>query len=173
MIMFGYILLTPMGISFAIRRTAHSEVLADDSDLPHMMERFVLADVHVRDILDQTRIYPEQTISVRNFVEHWTTPEQHDYVVVDRGQLAGVFSLSLLRYLPRTQWARTPLQGSLRQSTPQASPGDLVEDVLQQMIDSSTTVMPVVNPDTGEFLGSISSYEILEMILLTAGGRDI
>ena len=172
-IMFGYILLTPMGISFAIRRTAHSEVLADDSDLPHMMERFVLADVHVRDILDQTRIYPEQTISVRNFVEHWTTPEQHDYVVVDRGQLAGVFSLSLLRYLPRTQWARTPLQGSLRQSAPQASPDDLVEDVLQQMIDSSTTVMPVVNPDTGEFLGSISSYEILEMILLTAGGRDI
>ena len=124
-------------------------------------------------MLDQTRIYPEQTITVRNFVDHWTTPEQHDYVVVDGGQFAGVVSVSLLRYLPRAQWGSTSLQEALRHSTPVAGPDELVEDVLQRMIDNSLSVLPVVNEGTGEFLGSISSYEILEIVLLNASGRDI
>ncbi len=172
-VMFGYILLTPMGISFAVRRSEHKDAVTGAGELPHMIERFVMADIHVKDILDQTRIYPEQTITVRNFVDHWTTPEQHDYVVVEGGQLAGIVSLSLLRYLPRTQWAHTTLQEALRHGTPDAGPDDLVEDVLQEMVDSSLTVLPVVNPDSGEFLGSISSYEILGIVLLTATGRDI
>ena len=172
-IMFGYILLTPMGISFAVKRTRHMDEVAVPGAISPMMERFVLGDIHVKDILDQTRIYPDQTITVRNFVDHWTTPEQHDYVVVDGGHLAGIVSLSLLRYLPRTQWAHTSLQEALRHGTPVAGPDELVEDVLQNMIENSLTALPVVNPDTGEFLGSISSYEILEIVLLNASGRDI
>ena len=172
-IMFGYILLTPMGISLAIRRTQHTSEATGPGAIPPMMERFVLGDIHVKDVIDQTRVYPDQTITVRNFVDHWTTPEQHDYVVVDGGQLAGVVSLSLLRYLPRVQWGHTSLQDALRHSMPDAGPDELVEDVLQRMIDNSLTVLPVVNPDNGEFLGSISSYEILEIVLLNASGRDI
>ena len=172
LIMFGYILLTPMGISFAIRRVGHTDNVAD-SDIPHLLDRFVLGDVHVEDVLDHTRIYPDQSITVRNFVEHWTTSEQHDYVVVDGSQLAGVVSLSFLRYLPRSQWGSTSLVEVLRQGSPTASPNELVEDALQRMLDSALTVFPVVDPDTGDFQGSISSYEILEMILLTSGGRDI
>ena len=105
MIMFGYILLTPVGISFAVRRVRHSD--GDGSDIPRLMDRFVLGGVHVRDVLDGTRIYPDQSITVRSFIDHWTTSEQHDYVVVDGHNLAGVVSLSFLRYLPRTQWNHT------------------------------------------------------------------
>ena len=173
LIMFGYILLTPMGLSFAVRRVQHTDVVAEGAGLPQMIERFVLSDIQVRDILDRTRVYPEQTLTVRNFVDHWTTPEQHDYVVVDGGQLAGIVSLSMLRYLPRSRWGDTPLQDVLRQRTLAAGPDEQVEDALQRMVDNSVTVLPVVNPDTGDFLGSISSYEVLEMILLTASGRDI
>ena len=171
-IMFGYILLTPMGISFAVKRAKHSEPPEEERRFPRIMERFVLGGVHVKEVLDRTRIYPDQTITVRNFVENWASPEQNDYVVVDRGQLAGVVSLSMLRYLPRTQWGRTSLEFALRQGTPTAGPEDLVEDVLQTMIENSLTAVAVVNPDDGEFLGSISSYEILEIVLLTATGRD-
>ncbi len=171
-IMFGYILLTPMGISFAVKRAKHSEPPEEERRFPRIMERFSLGDVHVKEVLDRTRIYPDQAITVRNFVENWASPEQNDYVVVDRGQLAGVVSLSMLRYLPRTQWGRTSLEFALRQGTPTAGPEDLVEDVLQTMIENSLTAMAVVNPDDGEFLGSISSYEILEIVLLTATGRD-
>ena len=172
MIMFGYILLTPMGITFAVRRVRHTDE-AEDSSIPHLMDRFALSGVQVKDVLDQTRIYPEQSITVRNFVEHWLTTEQHDYVVVDGSNLAGVVSLSFLRYLPRSQWASTSLKEVLRQETPIAPPEELVEDTLQRLLDSSLTVFPVVDPDTGDFQGSISSSEILEMILLTTGGRDI
>ena len=172
-IMFGYILLTPMGISFAVRRARHLEAVGGGDVELHLLERFVLGEIHVKDVLDQTRIYPDQTITVRNFVDHWTTPEQYDYVVVDHGQLAGVVSVSMLRYLPRTQWGNTSLLEALRHGTPVAGPDELVEDALQRMIDNSLTVLPVVNGDSGEFLGSISSYEILEIVLLNASGRDI
>ncbi len=172
-IMFGYILLTPMGISFAMRRTRHSEQVSGDMSQLHLLERFVLGEIQVKDVLDKTRIYPDQDITVRNFVDHWTTAEQHDYVVVDGGHLAGVVSVSMLRYLPRIQWNHTTLEETLRLGTPVAGPEELVEDVLQTMIDNSLTVMPVVDPDTGVFQGSISSYEILEIVLLNASGRDI
>ena len=172
MIMFGYVLLTPLGISFAVRRVRHSDAGAD-SDIPHLMDRFVLGGVHVRDVLDGTRIYPDQSITVRNFIDNWTTSEQHDYVVVDGANLAGIVSLSFLRYLPRNQWSHTSLLEVLRQGTPTAAPDELVEDTLERMLESSLTVFPVVDPDTEDLRGSISSYEILEMILLTAGGRDI
>jgi CBS domain-containing protein len=61
----------------------------------------------------------------------------------------------------------------LRHNTPQASPDDLVEDAPQQMIEASLTVLPVVDTETGELMRSISSYEVLEMIVLTAAGREI
>ncbi len=173
MIMFGYILLTPMGISFALRRVRHSEEVADDSDIPHLMDRFVLGDVHVRDVLDRTRVYPHPSITVRSFIDNWTTPEQHDYVVVDDDNLAGIVSLSFLRYLPRGQWSTTLLQVVVRKGTPTATPDELVEDTLQRMMENSLTVFPVVDPETQEFLGSISSYEIMEIIVIAAGGRDI
>ncbi len=172
-IMFGYILLTPMGISYAVRRVRHPDDIAEDSDIPHMMDRFVLDGIHVKDVIDETRIYPDQSISVRSFVDNWTTSEQHDYVVVDGSELAGIVSLNFLRYLPRGQWAGTSLVEFMRQGTPTADPDELVEDTLQRMQENSVSVFPVVDPETGEFQGSISSYEILEMILLTAGGRDI
>lgn len=172
-VMFGYILLTPMGISYAVRRARHLDELRGDDVQLHLLERFVLGEIQVKDVLDQTRIYPEHTITVRNFVDHWTTPEQHDYVVVDGGQFAGVVSISLLRYLPRAQWGSTSLQEALRHNTPVARPDELVEDALQRMIDNSLSVLPVVNEGNGEFLGSVSSYEILEIVLLNASGRDI
>ena len=172
-IMFGYILLTPIGISYAVRRVKHPDDAAEDSDIPHMMDRFVLDGIHVKDVIDDTRIYPDQSISVRSFVDNWTTSEQHDYVVVDGSDLAGIVSLNFLRYLPRSQWASTSLVEFMRQSTLAADPDELVEDTLQRMQESSVTVLPVIDPETGDFQGSITSHEILEMILLTAGGRDI
>ena len=110
---------------------------------------------------------------MRSFIDNWTTPEQHDYVVVDDDHLAGIVSLSFLRYLPRGQWSSTPLQTVMRKGTPTATPDELVEDALQRMMENSLTVFPVVDPETQEFLGSISSYEIMEIIVVTAGGRDI
>ena len=75
MIMVGYILLTPMGISFALRKVRHSGEVTDDSDIPHLMDRFLLDRIYVKDVLDRTRIYPDQSMTVRSFIDNWTTPE--------------------------------------------------------------------------------------------------
>ena len=173
LVMFGYILLTPLGISFAIRRLEHSEDVTPQGQVPPSLDRFALEGIRVRDILDRSRSYPDQSLTVKAFAEHWLLPEQHDYVVVDRGKLAGIVSMSMLRYLPRSEWERTPLSRVLRQNTPYAFSDELVEDALQRMTENSLTVLPVADKETKELIGSISSHEVLEMVVLTAQGHEI
>ena len=127
----------------------------------------------MRDILDPSRTYPEQTLVVKAFAATWLLPEQYDYVVVDRNELAGIVSVSMLRYLPRREWGQTTLQRVLRHDTPYAYPDELVEDALQRMMENALTVLPVADRETGEFIGSISSHEVLEMVALSARGHDI
>ncbi len=171
LLMFGYILLTPLGISYALRRLKRTEPMPKEGQVPPSLIRFALEGVTVQDILDPSRTHPEQSLTVKAFAETWLLPEQHDYVVVNRGRLAGIVSLGMLRYLPRTEWERTSLRSVLRQITPNAYPDELVEDALQRMVENSLTVLPVVDRETGDLIGSISSHEVVEMITLTATGH--
>ena len=173
LVMFGYILLTPMGISFALKMFKRSEVPAPAGEAPPSMDRFALDDVTVEDIIDRSRIYPDQSITVKALAETWLIPDQHDYVVVDQGKLAGVVSLNMLRYLPRSEWETTSLERVMRKNAPQAHLDELVEDALERMTQNSLTVLPVVDKETGEFVGSISSHEVLEMVISTAQGHEI
>ena len=171
LVMFGYILLTPMGITYALRRLKHAEAVGSDEHTPPLLDRFALEGIRVRDILDRSRSHPEQSLTVRAFAERWLLPEQHDYVVVEHGKLVGVVSLSMLRYLPRSEWDHTPLSRVVRENGPHAYSDELVEDALQRMTENSLTVLPVEDSDTGEFIGSISSHEVLEMIVIAAQGH--
>ena len=171
LVMFGYILLTPMGISYAFRKLRRAEAVTPDGRTPPSLDRFALEGIRVEDILDRSRTHPEQSLTVRAFAERWLLPEQHDYVVVDHGKLVGIVSLSMLRYLPRDQWEHTPLQRVIRRSSPWAYSDELVEDALQRMTENSLTVLPVADRETGDLIGSISSHEVLEMIVLAAKGH--
>lgn len=173
LLMFAYILLTPMGMSFSLKRTKTSEARKPQDELPPSLIRFALDGIRVNDILDRSRTYPETSLTVKAFAEHWLIPEQHDYVVVEQGKLAGIVSLSLLRYLPRTEWEHTTLSKVLRQKTPHVYSDDYVEDALQQMIENSLNVLPVVERESGEFIGSIASFEVMEMLVLTAQGHEV
>ena len=64
------------------------------------------------------------------------------------------------------------LQDILRQGAPAATPDEFVEDTPQRMQEISFTVFAIVDPETGDLRGSIPSYEIVEMIYLTAASRD-
>ena len=173
LVMFGYILFTPMGINFALRRLKHSEEVIPDARIPPSLVRFALDGIRLRDVLDQSRSHPEQSLTVKAFTENWLLPEQHDYVVVDQGGLAGIVSIGMLRYLPRGQWEHTSLATVRRQNTPHAYSDELVEDALQRMTENSLTVLPVKARNTGKFIGSISSHEVLGLIVSTARGHEV
>lgn len=164
LVMFGYLLLTPLGISAAFRRVGEATEITDEDGLSPYLDRFTLEGIRVWEILDQSRTYPEQTLTVRAFAATWLVPEQYDYVVVRDGELAGIVSLAMLRYLPRNEWEHTPLSRVLRRDTPYAYSHELVEDVLQRMTESGLNVLPVADRETGAFVGSISSHEIIELI---------
>ena len=172
LIMFGYFLMMPPLITFAINRVRHSgsdEVVP--GIIPAPLVRFVLEDLRIKDILDATPNYPDTDLTVRNFVDNWIVPHQEDYVATHRGELAGMVSLSMLRYLPKSDWASTPLGNVLSQRMLEASPDDFVEDVLQRMKENSLTVIPVVNSETGEFIGTVTSRDILDIMMIEVRGE--
>ena len=172
-VMFLYILLTPLLIRYAINRARPSENTNLPDPLPHSLVRFALDHVTVNDILDRTHVHPESGLSVREFVDRWVEPHQQDYVIVDRnGEFSGIVSLGMLRYLPREVWAHTPIGDVVRHITPRAWHDELVEDVLQRMTETSVTALPVIERNSEEFLGMVTSLEILELITLDARGAN-
>lgn len=175
LVMFAYILLTPIGIKFALRRSDQVKGgLTGERSIPPSLVRFGLEGIRVRDVLDSSRIHPEQSITVQAFVDNWLQTGQQEYVVVNQGMFAGVVSVPMLRYLPHSDWGRTTLDSVIRElQEPHATPDDYVEDVLQRMTDHSISVLPVNDSKTGEFIGSIGSSEVVEMIVLTAQGHEV
>ena len=166
LVMFGYILLMPAAISFAVSRA--SRRIDPDTrldDIPQGVARFALNEVTVNNILDRSRRHPDTSLSVRDFTERWTVPYQHDCVVPERGALPGVVSLGLLRYLPQGVWGNTTLVEVMRSQIPVARPEEHIEDVFQRMTENYLTAMPVVERGSGRFLGRVTSQGIVEVVL--------
>ena len=166
LVMFCYILLMPSLISLAASRASHSLSSSEaPDDIPRGIIRFVLHDITVDDILDRLRPYPRTSMSVRTFTTNWATPQQHDYVVLDEDSAPGIVSISMFRYLPEDAWSSTNLDQLVRPDPPVAWLDENVEDVLQRMAENYLTAMPVVERESGQFVGALNSHDILELVL--------
>ena len=166
LIMFGYILFMPMAISFTVNRAKASYRADPKVAVPPSFARHALEGIVTSHVADRTRSYPESGISIREFADNWISPNQHDYVVLEDGSVAGVVSLTRLWFVPKGTWARTPLKDVLRSQPPQAHLDEPIEDVLKRMTDHNLTVIPVVDPETGAFLGTVNSRDVLELVIL-------
>ena len=171
LIMFGYILLTPPAINAVIHRTRSPASTRLPEPLPPSLARFALDDVTVGDVLDRARTFPDSSLSVRAFADRWIVPHQQDYVVVDKGEMAGIVSLPMLRYVPKESWSATPLARIVRRDPPRTWPGEPVEDALQRMTERALTAMPVTDRESGRFVGMITSQDILDLIVADARGE--
>ena len=172
LVMFGYILLMPPVISFAVSRASRRTDLPEAlTDIPQGIVQFALDNITVNDILDRSRRHPDSSVSVRDFTDRWTMPNQHDYVVVEKGALVGVVSLSNFRYLPKATWSETSLKDIVRRETPVAWPDEHVEDVLQRMIETSLSTIPVVDRENEKFIGAVTREDIVELMMTEFRGE--
>jgi len=171
LIMLAYILLTPLAIRAVVNRVKPPEQVMLPESLPPSLARFALDDITVGDILDRTRSYPDPVMTVRAFADQWIVPHQQDYAVVEHGELVGIVSLSMLRYLPKESWSNTPLRRLARPRTLYAWPEEPVEDALQRMTEHSLTVIPVRDRESQKFLGVVHIRQILELITREATGE--
>ena len=168
LIMFGYILLTPQVISFAIKRARLVGPSTLPETVPPSFARYAFEGIQLNSVVDKTRTYPTSSISVKSFVDEWTVPGQHDYVVMDDGEVTGILSMTRLRFVPKGSWETTPLGNVLRLNTPQAWPDEPIDDVLERMASHSLTVIPVHDRESDEFIGTVTSHDILDLVLLMA-----
>lgn len=171
LIMLAYILLMPLAIRAVVNRVRPPAQATLPESLPPSLARFALDDITVGDILDRTRTYPDPAMSVRAFADQWIVPHQQDYAVVEKGELYGIVSVSLLRYVPKESWSNTPLRKLARRKTLHVWPDELAEDALQLMTENSLTVMPVRDRESRKFLGVVNIRQILELITQEAIGE--
>ena len=166
LIMFGYILFMPAVINFAVRRT----VLPDRPALPDSVTpsfaRYALEEVQVRSVFDRTREYPGSDTSVAEFMESWTVPHQHDYLVVDGGEVAGIVSTTGLRSVRRRSRRAAALGDVLRANTLATFPDEPIHDALEKMTNAPQTVIAVLDRESGRFLGSLTSHDVIDLVVL-------
>ena len=171
LVMFCYILFMPSVINYAVGRASRRTDLPTQlDDIPLGIVRFALEDIRIDDILDRSHGHPSSTLSVRDFTDQWVIPHQAHYVVADKEVLIGIVSLEMLRYLPKDDWSKTRLGAVVRRQTPVAWPDEQVEDVLHRMSESSLSVMPVVERDSGLFLGAVTNNDITQLMTMDAMG---
>ena len=166
LVMFGYILLAPGSIGAALDRARPPERPARPRMVLPSFARHALAGVKVGSVLDRTRTYPGSEVSVASFLADWTVPNQYDYLVVDNGVPVGIVPLSKARSMRDGSRAEAPLRDALRRRVPQASPDEPIDDVLQRMAGHWMTVAAVKDPHTGDFLGTVTSHDLLDLVAL-------
>ena len=171
-IMFGYILLMPPVIAAAVSRAKPPKEASQPQTMVPAFARHALAGVMVGSVLDRSRAYPEPNISVGEFLIDWIVPNQTDYLIIERGVPVGTVSLTRVNFRRRVYFWRKgsfndiPLRSLMRRSPPHANPDEPIQDALERMAETSLTIIPVMDRNTGQFLGMVSSNEILELVAL-------
>ena len=166
LIMFGYILFMPPIIGFAIKRTRLTSTAELPQSVPLSYVRAALGDVKVSSVLDRTRAYPGPDVTVQSFTDDWVVPKERDYVVVDDGKVAGIVSLSRIRSIGKDQRATTTVAEVLRAKIPPAWSDELIVDVMERMNEHSLAVMPINDRESGDFVGTVESQNLLDLVVL-------
>lgn len=171
-IMFGYILLMPPIIAAAVSRAKPPETTVQPRAMVPSFARHALAGVMVDSVIDRSRSYPDPDITVSEFLSDWLVPDQTDYLIMERGVPVGTVSLARLNsrrrifFWRRGRFNDTPLRDLMRRGPPHANPDEPIEDALERMAEHSLTIIPVMDRMNGQFLGMVSSNEILELVAL-------
>ena len=166
LMMFGYIVLMPQAIDLAITGAKKTHRAKLPTAIPVSYARRAMQDITVNHVMDSTRTYPNSALSAEDFINNWPVPNQRDYLVVDRGEVVGIVSLPRLQAMSSRLRANLRLSTVLRTDLPQAQPDEPIEDVLKRMTDHSLSVIPIADGDTGVFLGSVTSENILQLAVL-------
>ena len=171
-IMFSYILLMPPVIAAAVSRAKPPAEASQPQTMVPAFARHALAGVMVGSVIDRFRTYPEPNISVNEFLNTWIVPNQTDYLVMEGAVPVGTVSLTRVNFRRRLFfWRRgsfgdTTLRALMRRGPPHSNPDEPIQDALERMAANSLTIIPVMDRNTGQFLGMVSSNEILELVAL-------
>ena len=167
LVMFGYLLLAPPAIGAALDRARAPERPAPPRMVLPSFARHALAGVKVRSVLDRTRAYPGTDVSIDELSQRLDGAEPVRLPGRGRrrprGRPPAEQGAGNARQRSR---ADAPLRDALRRRMPQASPDEPIDDVLQRMAGHWMTVAAVMDPRTGEFLGTVTSHDLLDLVAL-------
>lgn len=170
LIMFGYILFMPLAINFAIERAKSSDSDVVPKVVPRPFTRYALDGIRTGTVMDTGSACPSPHVTVQEFTDDWIAVGAHssseEQVVVEAGRVVGIVSTVKLHLVSPSLWSTTPLRTVLRDKAPVARPEEPLLEVLERMQEHSLTVIPVAATHTEEFLGVVTSREVMDLMTL-------
>lgn len=173
-VMLGFIFLVPLAMKLTITRAA-AEPAIDEKLVGTVMPflaRYALANRTVSDALsyaqDASRQFANTSTTVEEFAEKFVAPEQQDYVILEEDDpniVAGVVPLRRIRRVPRDDWPTTPIEGLIRRRFHLTWPAEPLDDLVDKMAEHSLSVVPVVDPQSGHFMGAIRSRDVFALMV--------
>lgn len=170
LIMFGYILFMPFMIESAVKRAKRSDSAPAPTFMPAFIPatyaRYALDGIKTRAVVDKALDHPGPEVTVQSFQDDWRVADREDRVVLKDGEFVGIVSPVKVHLVPQHMWPSTPLSEVLRDTSPTALPDEPLLEVLERMTEHSLTLIPVLEPETGGFLGIVTSHEIMDLLML-------
>jgi len=169
LIMICFLLIVPPVMGRAIDRAEHVAA-GKPPKLPKFVvpsfARYALDNKTVQDVLDRGRQFPNSGISIQKFIDLWASSDQSDYVVTrEPKRLAGMVYLKDIRHINKERWGTVIIDELLELEPIMASPDELLDDVIRRMADGNVTVVPVVDKETGELVGSVNSSDVMASVI--------
>ncbi len=169
LIMICFLLIVPPVMGRAIDRAEHVAA-GKPPKLPKFVvpsfARYALDNKTVQDVLDRGRQFPNSGISIQKFIDLWASSDQSDYVVTrEPKRLAGIVYLKDIRHINKERWGTVIIDELLELEPIMASPDELLDDVIRRMADGNVTVVPVVDKETGELVGSVNSSDVMASVI--------
>jgi Kef-type K+ transport system membrane component KefB len=169
LIMICFLLIVPPVMGRAIDRAEHVAA-GKTPKLPKFLvpsfARYALDNKTVQDVLDRGRQFPKSGINIQKFIDLWASSDESDYVVIkETKRLAGVVYLKDIRHIQKERWGTVILDELLELEPVVASPDELLDDVIRRMADGNVTVVPVIDKETGELVGSITNSDVMASVI--------
>lgn len=166
LVMLGYIVLMPPLITAAVERSTVRGQPQAPRSVPPSFARYALAGVQAKSLIDAARVLPGPDISVEAFLDAWTVPGHDDYVVASGSRAVGVVSLSRLRRVRRALRPAVALRTVMRPCPMTAGLDEPISDVLERMAKHAISVTPVIGGPEDELRGTISSHDVIDLVML-------
>lgn len=126
--------------------------------------------ITVGEVMNANPAVVPANISLQKLVEELFLPHGwRSAFVVQGDQLAGLITLSDIRYTPREQWAQTPVGFAMTplEKLHVVSPQQSFNDVLPLMAERNINQLPVVS--NGRLVGSLSREDVVRSVEIRRG----
>jgi Kef-type K+ transport system membrane component KefB len=160
------LIVSPLSMRLMMKREDRQVERADEDLIP-IYARIALEKVKVEDAMSRQTLKIRDITKVDKFFREHLEKGRHYYNVVDKDdRFIGHISVHDLKKTRRQYWEKRTVGEVMRKRRVRVIPDDDLFLVLEKMVSTRVTPIPVVDPaDTSKIVGTISRSDIIKLLV--------